>query len=209
MNLFRYSRIENWPLYKVPMPLSFAFMTSEKLEKLQVFWASLGSPRDSRSKTNWLERNVPKAEHLQRKVLSINPACGSKELSTFLKLATFTLKWSTRLLLFWRTFRDHSAQLDRILQYAWKFFSLCANTNKRQIETNHNTAANYSQTPVTCPEESVCFQARWLRSGRCTHMHSVTATYYRTRKIRSGSNISSGFVLMSTGSSRITLFRCT
>lgn len=66
-----------------------------------------------------------------------------------------------RLLLFWRTFGDQSLQLDRILQYAWKLFSLCTYTNKRRIETNHNMAANYSQTLVTCPEENVCFSGHW------------------------------------------------
>lgn len=66
-----------------------------------------------------------------------------------------------RLLLFWRTFGDQSLQLDRIFQYAWKFFSLCTFTNKRRIETNHNMGANYSQTLVTCSEKNVWFSEHW------------------------------------------------
>lgn len=192
---------------------SLAFMTLEKrFEKLQVFWASLGTPRDSRSKTNWLEKSVPIAEHLQRKELQINPACGSKALSAFLKLAIRTLKW-------WPGCFYFGGPLE-IAHRSWiGFFNMHESFSRyAQIQTKdklkQTTIWPLTTARLSSPAQRRMFvsldadQARWARFGRCTHMQSVTATYYWTRKIRSGSTVSSGFTLMATGTSTI-LFMCT
>lgn len=191
---------------------SLAFMTLEKrFEKLQVFWASLGTPRDSGSKTNWLEKNVPIAEHLQRKELQINPACGSKALSALLKLAVMTLKW-------WPGCFYFGGPLEISLRSWIGFFNTHESFSRyAQIQTKdklkQTTIWPLTTARLSSPAQRRMFvsldadQARWGRFGHCTHMQSVTATYYWTRKIRSGSTISSGFAPMATGTS--TILMCT